>query len=519
MAGDTDAREMEVELQNLPLWLDLPDGPAFPTLAEDTETGVLVIGGGITGVTAAWLLAREGRRVTLLERETIGARDSGHTTAHLTYLTDTRLPKLVDTLGKDDARLAWEAGRDAMAMIRSAVESLGIGCGFAVVPGYLALDDEEDQSMGGIALRREEELMLELGFDVVMDGVNPVTGTAAIRFREQMKFHPLKYLRALAADAVKHGAKIHEHTSVDEFHDDPKRVIAGGHEVRYDKVIIATHVPLQGTAQTMGAALFQSKLFPYSSYAVCVRIPADGVKELIWSDTAEPFRYVRMEAGEGGEAQVILGGEDHKTGQESDPDECFARLEEWLTKWIPDAEVTHRWSGQVIETVDGLPYIGETVQDQFVATGFSGNGFTYGTAAAMMALAWVRGEEHAWSKLFAPGRKTPLSLKEYLKENADATLRMIRDWLKTPDGHPQLLEPDEGRVMEHNGERVAAYRDPEGELHLCSAVCPHLGCVVAWNAAERTWDCPCHGSRFGATGKVIAGPAEKDLKDLTGVAL
>jgi len=497
-----------------PYWLDSPAEINFPPLTENLETEVLVIGGGITGVTTAWLLAREGRQVTLVERETIGARDSGHTTAHLTYMTDTRLSELVATFSRKRAQLAWQAGKESMKLIRDAIESLSIDCDFAIVPGYLAAAEEADQSLEGVALRDEAELARELGFDVEMDGVNPVTKSTAIVFSDQMRFHPLKYLRALAQDAARHGARIFETTEVAAFEDDPQRVTATGHHIRYQRVVIATHVPLQGTAGTLGAALFQTKLALYSTYAIAARIPAAQVKELIWSDTADPFRYLRMEKlGDSGLA--IFGGEDHKTGQETDTAACFTRLEQRLARWLPEAVVTHRWSGQVVETVDGLPFIGETGKNQFIATGFSGNGYTFGTAAAIMAHDWASGAVHPWSEAFDPARKSPASMKEYLKENADFPVRMVRDRLKTPTDDPEHLKKGEGQVMENDSERIAAYRDLEGELHVCSAVCPHLGCIVAWNPAEKTWDCPCHGSRFEATGGVIAGPAESDLKQMS----
>ncbi|RYD60964.1 MAG: FAD-binding oxidoreductase, partial [Verrucomicrobiaceae bacterium] len=311
----------------LPYWLDSPAEIAFPPLAEDLDTEVLVIGGGITGVTTAWLLAREGRQVTLVERETIGARDSGHTTAHLTYMTDTRLSDLVSAFSRKRAQLAWQAGKESMQLIRDAVESMSIDCDFAIVPGYLAAAEEADQSLEGVALREEADLARELGFDVEMDGVNSVTGSTAIVFPGQMRFHPLKYLRALAQDAAKHGARIFENTEVTAFEEDPQRVTAASHDIRYQKMIIATHVPLQGSAGTLGAALFQTKLALYSTYAIAARIPAAQVKDLIWSDTAEPFRYLRMEKP-GDSGLVIFGGEDHKTGQEADTPACFTRLEE-----------------------------------------------------------------------------------------------------------------------------------------------------------------------------------------------
>ena len=484
-----------------PYWFDSSAEVSFPPLQEDLEADVLVIGGGITGITTAWLLAREGKSVVLVERETIGARDSGHTTAHLTYMTDTRLPELVATFSRRDAQLAWQAGEGAMNAIRQAIDLLEIDCDFAVVPGYLAAAEEADPDEERASLKRELELIHGLGFDAEFDESDPVTGRPAIRFPRQMRFHPLKYLRALAVDAVRHGARIHERTEVTDFSGKSGKVTAGGRTIRYRDVVLATHVPLQGVANALGAALFQTKLALYTTYAIAARIPAAQAVEFIWSDTADPFRYVRTERP-GDSGLIILGGEDHKTGQEEDPSARFQKLEQRLARWLPEAVVTHRWSGQVVETVDGLPFIG---------AGFSGNGYTFGTAAALMARDWVNGATHPWSDVFDPARKSPPSLKEYLSENADYPVHMIRDRLKTREGDPEDLRHGEGKVMEHDGQRIAAYRDKDGELHACSAVCPHLGCIVAWNDAGQTWDCPCHGSRFSATGRVIAGPAESDL--------
>ncbi|WP_367871769.1 FAD-dependent oxidoreductase [Luteolibacter sp. Populi] len=497
-----------------PFWLDTPGGgsEAFPSLGADLSADVLVIGGGITGITAAFLLAREGKSVVLVERETIGARDTGHTTAHLTYMTDTRLSDLVATFSRREAQLAWQAGAAAMDLIRENVDSLGIDCALKRVPGYLVAAASGDVGEERAVLQAESEMAHQFGFDVRFEDGGPVTGRPCIRFAGQMEFHPLKYLRAMAAAAVKAGARIFENCEVTAFEEDPLLVHAGGHVIRYKQVVIATHVPLQGMAGTLGAALFQTKLALYSTYAVAARIPAElPVPDMIWSDTADPFLYLRI-GGTGEERMAILGGEDHKTGVVVETGELYQRLEQLLLCMIPQAEITHRWSGQVVETVDGLPFIGPTSEAQFIATGFSGDGMTFGTTAAMMARDWVLGRRNPWADLFNPGRRSLSSFKEYVKENSGFPLRMVRDRLKVREGDPEDLGRGEARVMEFDCKRVAAHRDEDGKLHVCSAVCPHLGCIVAWNEAESTWDCPCHGSRFTAGGKVIAGPAETDLE-------
>jgi glycine/D-amino acid oxidase-like deaminating enzyme/nitrite reductase/ring-hydroxylating ferredoxin subunit len=490
----------------VPCWFDELKVTAYSPLIVDLTVDALVIGGGISGVTTAYLLAIEGLSVALAEKEKIGGRDTGHTTAHLTYMTDTRLSELVATHSKREARIAWQAGKAAMDFIRSTVEGLGLDCGLIRVPGYLAAAVESEEEKG--LLKREAALAGNLGFDSTFIDSDPVSGRSGIRFEDQMKFHPLRYLAGLVEQAWESGVLVFEDTEVTDFRDG--RVTANGRTIYFKDVFLTTHVPLQGNSATTGAAFFQTKLAPYSRYAIGARIPAAAMEELIWSDTADPFHFLRIDR-HGDSGFAILGGEDHKTGQEAHTEEPYRRLEQHLARLLPEAVVTHHWSGQVVETADGLPFIGQTGEHQFIATGFSGNGMTFGTVAGLMARDAITGKDTPWARTFDPGRKVLAALGEYLKENRDYPVRMISDRMHVPEEDPAELPKGCGKVLEHDGERLAAYRDYRGELHLLSAVCPHLGCIVAWNKAEKTWDCPFHGSRFKATDEVIAGPAETDL--------
>jgi Rieske Fe-S protein len=261
----------------------------------------------------------------------------------------------------------------------------------------------------------------------------------------------------------------------------------------------------------MRATLFQTKLASYSTYAVAATAPARTLPEMIWSDTAEPFNYLRVDRTEEGDV-IILGGEDHKTGQVVETADCFERLEQRLAKIAPDAVISHRWSGQVVETVDGLPYIGENADGQFIATGFSGNGMTFGVVAAMMARDYLTGRKNGWEETFNPSRVELAAGATYVCENVDFPVHLVKDRLGIKDGEPGELKAGEGCVVKIDGETVAICRDEDGTMHRLRAVCPHLGCIVAWNESERTWDCPCHGSRFCADGSLIAGPAEEGLE-------
>ncbi len=491
-----------------PLWFEA-DIPPFAALDNDLVVDTLVIGAGITGVTTAHLLAAAGVKVALVDREAIAVRDTVHTTAHLTYMTDTRLSHLAATHSPATARIAWQAGAAAMGFIHGTVESLGIDCEFGIVPGYLAADRSNLLDHESSILEQEAQLARKLGFDVTYLNQDPVTGLPCLYFPGQMKFHPRRYLAALVSEAVRAGAIIHEHTDVTAFQDG--HVIANGHRITYHHVIIATHVPLQGESGTLGAALFQAKLSLYSSYAVAAKLPPGQRDEMIWSDTADPFNYLRIDRHDDGDF-AIFGGEDHKTGQSDTTKGCFDTLEERLAELLPGAVVTHRWSGQVVESIDGLPFIGLTREGQFIATGFSGNGMTFGTLAAMMARDAVLGIDNPWSKTFSPSRKVFASLRDFLSENSDYPVHMVTDRFRVSHDSPASIIACRGKIIEHDSGPVAAFRDEEGQIHLHSAVCPHLGCIVAWTHVEKTWDCPCHGSRFRATGELIAGPAESNLK-------
>lgn len=494
-----------------PIWTNTGIPPERPRLTSDLDTEVVVVGGGITGISTAHLLARTGLKVVLLERDGIGCGDTAHTTAHLTYMTDTRLSELVSTCGEEKAILSWMAGRRAIAHIRSTAAALDEDVELVEVPGYLAAGGSGDIQKDIAGLQDEYRLAHEMGFDVSYVNEIPPTGTPGIRFNGQMKFHPLKYLHALARECERLGVKIYENTNVTEFGEDPRHLVANGCRVTYQHVVIATHVPLQGNRGTFGAALFQTKLASYSTYAVAGRVSSGDVPEFIWSDTAEPFHYLRIDRNADGTV-VILGGEDHKTGQVIETGECFSRLETRLSNMFPGVGIFHRWSGQVVETVDGLPYIGGNSEGQFVATGFSGNGMTFGVVAAIMARDHITGQRNGWESTFDPSRVELSAVGNYIRENVDFPYHMVRDRMGIEDGDLKEIGMGQGRVMKVDGETLAVCRDASGDLHKVSAVCPHLGCIVAWNEGELTWDCPCHGSRFAADGTLISGPAEKSLE-------
>ena len=281
-----------------------------------------------------------------------------------------------------------------------------------------------------------------------------------------------------------------------------------------EDIVIATHNPLVGLGGIAGATLFQTKLALYTSYVVAGRVARGVVPDALWWDTADPYQFLRVEPHRDHHV-VIFGGEDHKTGQQDDTEACYRRLEEQLQVVVPNVELTHRWSGQVIETPDGLPYIGRSADHQYSATGYAGNGLTFGTLAGIMMSDAILGRSNPWSELFDPGRKAlARGLWDYVKENVDYPYYLIRDRFAGPEAKSlRAVRRGEGKIIERKGAKVAAYRDRSGTVSLRSAICTHMGCTVGWNTAERTWDCPCHGSRFTPSGDVISGPAEAPLPE------
>ena len=496
-------------------WIESGHLPRFPKLAGNLNVDVAIVGGGITGITAAYLLKKAGRSVALVERDRCAHVDTGHTTAHLTYVTDTRVSDLVKTFGRDHAQASWEAGLAAMMQIRALVEDEKIECGYTSVPGYLHDRWKTPTKAEVERLREDAELALELGFDARFVESVPFVNRAGIRFANQAKFHPLRYLAGLLPRIAGDGSHVFENTEVTEFQADPLAVKANQHTIRCDYLVIATHVPLMGTAGFVGATLLQTKLASYSSYAVGAKVPKGTLPEAIFADTDDPYYYLRVDRFPQHD-YAIFGGEDHKTGQETDADAHVQRLEEMFASIVPEAKVDARWTGQVVETPDGLPYIGETAARQFVATGFAGNGMTFGTLGAMMATDAALGRKNPWRDLFDVNRKKLAAVWDYLKENVDYPFYYIKDKLKAAEGTTlDELKRGEGKILKLEGQRVAAYRDTHGRVTKLSPVCTHLGCIVHWNQADSTWDCPCHGSRFQATGEVLAGPAETALEEIS----
>ena len=477
----------------------------YPRLdRDDLAVDVAVVGGGITGVTAALLLKLAGKKVALLEARRIGTGVTGGTTGHLTEAIDTRYRELEKRFGQDGAALVAASSRVAIEAIGALVARFELDADFTRVPGYLYTERSDEHD----ALGEELACMQRAGLSASSASVPlPFRVAAGLRVENQAKFHPLKYLYGLAARIPGDGSHVFEHTRVHNVDEgEPCRVhVAQGPSLRAERVMLATHTPLN-------QAVLQTKVAQYRSYVVSGRVenPPEG---LFW-DTADPYHYIRTHR-DGDATELIVGGEDHKTGIGEHSDAPFERLLEYAARFGLK-EPRFRWSAQVVEPLDGLPFIGKNAGAErvFVATGFSGNGLTFGTLAAMLIKDACLGAFNPYAELYDPARLKPFTkLASFLAENVDYPLHLLSDALKAPTARSlDEIPKGDGRIVRLDGRRVAAYRDDDGRIHAVSPICTHLGCHVAFNAAEKSWDCPCHGSRFSVDGNVLDGPAAESLE-------
>ena len=497
--------------------------PRIPTtsLTQNTRADVCVIGAGIAGLTTAYLLAREGRSVVVLDAGQLGNGQTSMTTAHLSNVIDDTFKEILRLHGPDGARLANSSHVSAVDRIAMICAEEHIDCRFERLDGYLFLGAKDKES----TLDEELEAARVANARVTRLPQAPVSGFSSgpcLRFPQQAQFHPLRYLNGLANATVGRGGRIYTETKAVEAEGGERACVktAEGHEISAAAIVIATNSPFNDLVT------IHTKQAPYHTYAIGARVTPGTITHALYWDTEDPYHYVRLQrlsnrelGGDNDEDVDILiaGGEDHKAGQADDAEARFERLERWTReRFAGVGEVEFRWSGQVMETVDGVAYIGRNPGDKnvYVVTGDSGNGITHGILAGMLIGDLIAGRENAWAKLYDPSRKTlkPRALADYVAENANVVAQ-FRDYI-TPGSAKSVsdLKPGQGAVLRHGLKKIATYRDPNGNLHAFSAVCPHLGCVVRWDSCEQTWDCPCHGSRFDALGRVVNGPAISDLE-------
>ena len=488
-------------------WQQADERPKPPRLLEDATTQVCIVGAGIAGLTTAYLLNRAGHSVIVLDDGPIAGGETGRTTAHLSNAIDRRYSSIERLHGERGARLAAESHSQAIDAIENIVATEGIDCDFERLNGYLFAPPGESTEI----LHRELKAARRAGLLEVfllprapLDWFN--TGPC-LCFPNQAQFHPVKYVTALAAAIEQRGGLIFTGTHATKIEGGPRASVqTNGPTISSEFVVVATNTPVNDLVA------LHTKQAAYRSYVVGACIPKASVTRALYWDTEDPYHYLRIHRHSfQGKDLLLIGGEDHKTGQADDAVQRFGRLEQWGRERFPMIEsFDYHWSGQVMESVDGLAYIGANPMDApnvFVATGDCGMGMTHGTIAGILLTELILGHDHPWKALYNPSRITARAIGDFARETLNVGAQYT-EWL-TPGDAPRAedIPQGSGAIIRRGLSKVAVYRHTNGSLEEFSAVCPHLGCIVDWNSTEKTWDCPCHGSRFDVSGRVLNGPA------------
>lgn len=505
----------ETSGRDVSFWIHTEPGKAFEPLKQDHRTQVAIVGAGIAGITTGYMLAKAGKKVTVFDDGYVGSGETGRTTAHLVNALDDRYYDLQKFFGTEKAKLAAESHTVAVDTIDQIVRDEQIDCDFERVDGYLFLHPSDELESLESDLQAAHQAGLP-GIQLVdRIPIDSFDSGPALHYPNQAQFHPMKYLNALAEKIIDLGGEIFTSTHIDKIDKDGVTT-SEGFRVSADHIVVATNTPVNDRV------VIHTKQAPYRTYVVAFRIPKGSIPHILMWDTGEqnikpyPYHYVRLQNFDQSNDILIVGGEDHKTGQADDSGNRFRNLENWTREKFPSAEeMLYRWSGQVMEPVDSLAFIGRNPLDEkniYICTGDSGNGMTHGTIAGILISDLIRGKENPWEAVYDPSRITLRTAPDFIEENLNVA-KQFGDYLSKGDiERIEELSAGAGAILKEGIKAVAAYRNESGTLFVNSAVCPHLKCIVHWNSEERTFDCPCHGSRFTGEGRVINGPANSDLE-------
>jgi len=494
---------------NLSIWqIGESQADIHPTFKTEEIFDVLIIGGGITGVTTALNLQRAGRKCLLIESRNLGFGTTGGTSAHLNSFLDATYPEIDNAFGPAASKLLADASKEMIEAIKDNIDGLHIDADFHYKAAYLfSQNDKETQLLDDI-LFSSKQAGIEV--EVTSRSGVPLHFQKVLKFSNQAQFHPLKYLNGLAQEFVRLGGEISVGTFIEStaFKENLHLASSSSGDVfRAKNLVWATHIP-------PGINLLSLRNAPYRSYVLAARLKDEKYPDCLAYDMQEPYHYFRSHQTNG-ERYLIIGGSDHKTGH-GDPEEAFAELEKFAGQYFNIEKIDYRWSSQYYVPVDGLPYIGKFPggdDRSYVATGFNGNGMIFGSLAGHILPQLILGEETELSQLLSPSRMKPVSgFMEFVKENADVAYHLVADRFKIQAIHSvNELKNGEAKIVEFEDEKLAIYKDEKGKITALSPVCTHAGCIVSWNSQEKSWDCPCHGGRFSVHGHVITGPPRKNL--------
>ena len=492
---------------NKAVWESNSKGTGIPQLSEEIEVDVAIVGGGITGITTAYNLIKEGKKVAVLEALEIGKGTTGSSTGNLYASTDEHLHQIASKHNEETMKTVASSRKAAVDFIEQRVKEYNIDCEFERVPFYLFTTKDDTTRSGDV--EKELEASKKAGLNVsglapedfpyqMVDAITNIPG--------QAQFNPLKYVQQLAKNiAQSTNCLIFEHSAVVKIKDgDPCLVHTEKGKVRAKKVVQATHSP-------KGVYAVHAAMEVYREHALAVRLkgslPPGGI---YWHLAKSQLYSVRPYSNEQGNFLLVLDAS-HKLGHVKNTEESFKKVEEYLREHFAVDKIEYTWAAQNYKSADKIPYIGTSPLEKniYIATGFAADGLTYGTMAAMIISDAIAGKENPWAKTYDPKRFTPVaSAPRFIKKNVDVATHLIKDYIfKGTEKELLEVKPGEGKIVEVDGKKLAAYRDEHDHLHLVSPVCTHLGCMVHWNNGEKSWDCPCHGSRFGVDGEVLEGPA------------
>lgn len=492
-------------------WLDSTDAKQYPKLDQSIETDVVIVGGGIVGITAAYFLSEKKIDTVLIEGDRLFNGTTGHTTAKITAQHGLIYDELISNIGEDQTKQYYKANEQAIHLIRSLIEKHQIDCELKEEDAYLYTNDDTYIEK----LKNEYEAYQKLGIpgSYLTEMPLQLPMKAAIKMPNQAQFHPLKYLKTLVQESEKSGCRIYEETTavdIEETEEDHAVVVTRDeHRISCKKVIIATHFPFWDKRGILFA-----RMYPKRSYVVAAAssLSYPGGMYITAESPTRSIREVQID----GKDYLLVGGDSHKVGQGDQMIEHYEALRDFAVSELHAQEITYRWSAQDPITLDKVPYIGPIIENHpniFIGTGFGKWGMTQGTIAARHITDLIIENGSPYEKLYDPSRfEANPDLKEFASVNADVAKHMVKGKLDMRKGDTDQLEADQALVTRIGGQRTGIYKDKQNQLHAVDTTCTHLGCEVNWNSAERSWDCPCHGSRFSYTGDVLEGPAKEPLK-------